>query len=160
DYLKSIITGKNLPPDLARQAANSPFFGQYDNTRPLGMRNPAALPNTDMKDAFEQQQPQVALPASAYKYGFAAWLVPQDQPRVMDAITNAGFGWAKQQIRWADMEPTKGQIKWFDMDPIVATARANGVRLLFSVVTSPPWARADHRTDGPPDNYADFGNFL
>jgi hypothetical protein len=31
---------------------------------------------------------------------------------------------------------------------------------VFSVVTSPTWARADGRTDGPPDDFNTFGNFV
>src|SRR5579883_2035503 len=52
DYFKSIITGNNLPADLATQAAASPFFKQYNNANPNGLNNPDALPNTNMKDAF------------------------------------------------------------------------------------------------------------
>jgi len=53
DYFKAIITGRNLPPDLAEQARGSRFFQQYDNTKDGGLSCPADLPNTNLKDAFE-----------------------------------------------------------------------------------------------------------
>lgn len=34
DYLKSILTGQNLPADLAQEAQNSPSFRQYDPGAP------------------------------------------------------------------------------------------------------------------------------
>ena len=54
DYLKSVITGSNLPPDLAQEAQTSPLFEQYDatGTQPNWIRNPAVLPNTDLNNAF------------------------------------------------------------------------------------------------------------
>lgn len=55
DYLKAIITGKNLPADLASEAATSPLFEQYNPAMPSSLNRPAALPNTDMTNAFEPQ---------------------------------------------------------------------------------------------------------
>lgn len=55
DYLKSIITGSNLPPDLEEQARGSRFYLQYDNRQPLGIRRPADLPGTNLKDGFEPE---------------------------------------------------------------------------------------------------------
>ena len=52
DYFKAILTGQNLPPDLAQEAAGSPFRDQYDPGAPNWVRNPNLLPNTDLTDAF------------------------------------------------------------------------------------------------------------
>ena len=52
DYLKSILTLRNLPPDLEVQALRSPFYGQLDPGRPRWLRRPADLPSTDLTDAF------------------------------------------------------------------------------------------------------------
>jgi hypothetical protein len=53
DALKEIITGENLPDDLAAQAADSPLFGQYD----MGIHNGplhAGLPGgIDFANAFK-----------------------------------------------------------------------------------------------------------
>ena len=38
DYLKSLLTGQNLPPDLEAQARLSKYYRQYAPGRPLGLR--------------------------------------------------------------------------------------------------------------------------
>ncbi len=55
DYLKAIITGKNLPGDVAAEAAGSPFLRQYNPSVPHWVDRPATLPNTDLTNAFEPQ---------------------------------------------------------------------------------------------------------
>ncbi|HEX8967770.1 MAG TPA: hypothetical protein VF937_07825, partial [Chloroflexota bacterium] len=52
EYLKHVLTGRDLPPDLAVQAADSPLLGQYDPRRALGLARPAALPDSDLANAF------------------------------------------------------------------------------------------------------------
>jgi polysaccharide biosynthesis protein PslG len=154
DYFKSILTGRNLPADLAAQAAGSPFLRQYNNARPGGLSSPAALPGTDLRDAFEPQAPTAPPPQgrNGLRYGYAVYMPFQDQARILGAIRTASFGWLKHQIRWADFEPSPGEIRWQLLDPIADGASASGLGVLFSVVSSPPWARADGRTDGPPDD--------
>ncbi len=164
DYLKSIITGTNLPPDLAAQAQNSPLFKQYNNSQPLGLNNPGALPNTNMSNAFEPQAPTTPPPppvtSTGLRYGFQVNMYYTDQQRVLNAVKGAGFKWIKQQVRWGDLEPSKGNINWGLLDPIANIAQANGVNVLFSVVTAPTWSRSDGKMDGPPNNLNDFGDFL
>jgi hypothetical protein len=55
DWFKSIITGRNLPPDLAAQAFGSRFFIQYCPGAPGWLCRPAQLPGTDLTFAFEPQ---------------------------------------------------------------------------------------------------------
>src|SRR5262249_45658099 len=57
DYLKAIITGQNLPADLDAQAQASPFYKQYDSTKPNWVRDPAKLANTDLTNAFTRADP-------------------------------------------------------------------------------------------------------
>jgi N-acetylmuramoyl-L-alanine amidase/LysM repeat protein len=52
DYLKSIITGWNLPPDLDEQAKGSRFYRQYNSLAANGLNRPSELPGTDMRGAF------------------------------------------------------------------------------------------------------------
>jgi hypothetical protein len=52
DYLKDVLTGQNLPADLAQEAANSPFINQYDPSMPKWVHNPSLLPDTDLTNAF------------------------------------------------------------------------------------------------------------
>jgi hypothetical protein len=60
DYFKALLTGDNLPSDLAAQAKGSPFVGQYAPDRPTGLRQPTMLPGTDLTAAFVKQDVPVA----------------------------------------------------------------------------------------------------
>ena len=55
DYFKALLTGENLPVDLAAQASASPYLRQYAPDRPTGVRQPTALPGTDLTAAFLRQ---------------------------------------------------------------------------------------------------------
>ena len=52
EYLKALLTGQNLSPDLAGQAADSPLLRQYDPTRPQSLATPGKLITSDLTDAF------------------------------------------------------------------------------------------------------------
>jgi hypothetical protein len=52
DYLKAILTGENLPPDLEAQASSGRFYRQYDPNRPRALARPDELPGTDLTGAF------------------------------------------------------------------------------------------------------------
>jgi hypothetical protein len=52
EYLKALLTGQNLSPDLAGQAANSPLLRQYDPTRPRSLATLGKLTTSDLTDAF------------------------------------------------------------------------------------------------------------
>jgi len=167
DYFKSIITGQNLPPDLDGQAKSSPFYKQYNNANANGLNRPDQMPNSNLKDAFEKDQPQAGggtpsapTGTSGLRYGMQAELNGTDQVRVLNTVRDAGFNWVKQQIRWEALEGSRGNINFGAMDSMVNAAQSTGNNLMFSVLTSPGWARADGRHDGPPDNLQDYGNFV
>lgn len=173
DYLKAILTGQNLPADLESQARTSRFYKQYDPTRARGLARLAQLPGTDLIGAFVPDTlgavpavPQRStLKAPAYDatrlgYGMAVHLWWQPMPRVATLVKDAGFGWVRQQIRWADLEPVKGQIDYAEVDRMVDEALKHNLNVLMSVVSSPAWARADRRTNGPPDDLDDFAEFV
>jgi polysaccharide biosynthesis protein PslG len=175
DYFKSIITGQNLPGDLDSQAKGSPFYKQYDNSKANGLARPDQMPNSNLKDAFEKDQPvdtPITSPTTppppvggptrttGLRYGMQGHLLFGDRDRAFGKIKEAGFGWAKQQIRWSDYEKSRGNVDWGLLDGVVGSAQANGTQLMFSVVTSPAWSRSDGKVDGPPNDLNDLGNFL
>lgn len=176
DYLKSIITGINLPGDLEEQARTSRFYRQYAPGRPQGLARPAQLPGTDLTTAFIPDDPNAAAPVpgpapvarrlapavdlARLQYGMRAHLWWQDQNREVNLVKNAGFGWVGQQIEWAYVERVKGQPDWAEVDRMVDASMQAGINLLFSVLGSPTWARADGRHNGPPDNLADLASFM
>jgi hypothetical protein len=54
DYLKSIITNQNVPPDLLAQSRESKWFNQYCPGQAGWLCRPADLPATDLTFAFVQ----------------------------------------------------------------------------------------------------------
>jgi virginiamycin B lyase len=55
DYLKGIMTGRDLPADLREQAQGSPFYMQYNTSKANWVDRPEQLPGTDLFYAFERQ---------------------------------------------------------------------------------------------------------
>ena len=53
DYLKSVLTGQNLPDDLRQQARGNRFYAQYTPGAPLWLARPGDLSGTDLSWAFE-----------------------------------------------------------------------------------------------------------
>ncbi|NCA13623.1 MAG: hypothetical protein EBS89_05735, partial [Proteobacteria bacterium] len=99
-------------------------------------------------------------PFAGFGFGMQAHMYYQDVPTVARLVSDAGFGWIKQQVRWSDVEPKKGAPDWSQIDLIVDGATKGGLKILFSVVTAPAWSRADGHVDGPPDDPKAFGTFL
>lgn len=101
--------------------------------------------------------PAPAPRGTGFGYGVQAHF---DTARVAGAVRDMGFGWIKQQVRWEYSEVEKGKRAWGDLDALADTASASGVKVLFSVVAAPAWARGGKSGIGPPDNYQDFWNFM
>jgi hypothetical protein len=62
EYFKSVITGQNLPPDLAQDMQGSRYLGQYNPAVQNAVNRPAELPSTNMVGAFEPGTGQVQQP--------------------------------------------------------------------------------------------------
>jgi N-acetylmuramoyl-L-alanine amidase len=54
DYVKALMTGRNLPQDLADQAKSSTLLGQFKPNAPQGLARPADLPGSDLGNAFRR----------------------------------------------------------------------------------------------------------
>jgi N-acetylmuramoyl-L-alanine amidase len=52
DYVKALLTGRNLPPDLADQAQSSNLMGQFSPGQPKALARPNALPGSDLTNGF------------------------------------------------------------------------------------------------------------
>jgi len=98
---------------------------------------------------------------TGFGYGITVNTWQGDKQGVADLVKRLGFGWVKQQVRWEYAEPQPGAIQWQEMDSIVDTMNGNGINVMFSVVTSPPWTRPTlGGTGGPPEDFQLFANFL
>jgi hypothetical protein len=53
EYFKAVMTGRNLPPDLAADMASSKYNGQYNPSNVNWINRPGDLPNTNLTGAFE-----------------------------------------------------------------------------------------------------------
>jgi hypothetical protein len=95
DYFKSILTGENLPPDLAAQAKDSPFLQQYSPTAVNSLTRPSALLATDLSLAFVKQSsgnvpaPTAAPTASATTPGPVAQ--PTAAPTAVAPAAGGGY---------------------------------------------------------------------
>jgi len=98
-------------------------------------------------------------PAGAMGYGFCVHSTNGNLDSLLDQVQQAGFNWIRQQVHWRDIEPGKGAYNWGFLDQIVDQAQRHGVRVLFSIVWSPPWATKDG-SSGMPDDPNDFGDLV
>ena len=151
DYLKSVITGQNLPTDLAAQVQSSRYYRQFDATKPASVARPAELPASDLTNAFDQQQAGGAptapapAPAGGFAYGFQVhmWdLSQQAKGFVVGDVKQAGFNWVKHQVEWQAIESAPGQYNWTELDVIVNTDVGAGLNIMFSVQHAPDFYRS------------------
>ena len=95
-------------------------------------------------------------------YGFNVWGLSADQSfrdKVYTNVQGAGFGWVRQQVLWASMEPQKGNYgndTTAQLDQFVNGASAKGLKVLLSVVEV---ARLGRREGWPADEDAGFHGF-
>ena len=97
------------------------------------------------------------------EYGMQAflWWRPEVASRDMGMIKEAGFNWVKQNIGWRDVEGTaKGVFDWSRVDWIVYECNKLGLDLLVRIDHQPQWAGGNFPTNGPPNRYADLGDFV
>ncbi|MBI4491291.1 MAG: hypothetical protein HY690_00660 [Chloroflexi bacterium] len=170
DWLKSLITGQGLPPDLAQQASSSKLLRQYAAGQPGAIARPAELPGSDLANAFapvgttEQSSP----PSSPYaarspEYGMNifVWGHPDTTGRDLGRLAELHFGWQKTLFQWREIEGAcKGCFDWRESDRVIQASSAAGVKVLARLDFQPKWARADGAHNGPPDNYQDFADFV
>jgi LysM repeat protein len=128
----------------------------------------ALVPTPTQAPAPVPTQAPTPAPQSAatldFAYGIQAHALEVHNSRpVLRAVNDLGFTWLKQQVRWEDMEPSRGNREWVELDDLVDRAGRANVNVLFSVVAAPAWAReagADLTVAGPPLNDQDFANYL
>ncbi len=98
---------------------------------------------------------------------------PNKVERELQMIKAGGFGYIRQMFPWYDIEPERGTYwdaknnvsSWAKYDRIVNDANALGIQIIARLDKPPRWARANapdlaQFPDGPPDNYADYADFV
>ncbi len=88
---------------------------------------------------------------------------PEELPRQLAAIAQAGFIWVRQSFYWAEIEPERGIFDFSRYDPIVAAlAEQPRLRLVAVLESTPTWARrreASGHFFAPPANMEYFARF-
>ena len=189
DYLKNLLTGDNLPPDLALQAASSPLLraaanggkapaatafgnafvkgaGSATATAPptTTAQDPALLPlpldPLDLRNAKPNAPPP---PVASPDYGLSMflWNQPGTTDRDLKIATGSNFHWQKTLFQWRAIEgKAKGVYDWTEADRVVKASTAAGVKIIARIDFQPAWARKDGANNGPPDNYQDYADFI
>ena len=99
-------------------------------------------------------------------YGFNVWGLNSDpafRDKVYANVQGAGFGWMRQQVQWAAIEPQKGNYgtdTTAQLDQFVSGAHAKGLNVLLSVVKSPDWVGAKGGLPTKTQDFTDFMGFL
>ena len=149
----------DVPPPTAKPA---------NNPKPNNAPKPTAAAPAGDNPA---PQPTKAPPPAAggnfagknlFAYGIQLDWTNKDRDGELNQVQSMGFNWAKIQVRWCDMEGTKGNADLGSTDDFVGKANARGVKVIFSVVCAPAWSRSDGGAggSGPPDNMNDAADFM
>ena len=109
----------------------------------------------------------LAAPASAAEKGVMpdlTWGIAQSEfAPTQAAITDIGAKWVRLEFRWYEGETARGSYsaatlaKW---DQAVATSEAAGAKIIAMVHRAPKWASGQNNTYAPPQNNADYANFM
>jgi len=89
-------------------------------------------------------------------------------------IRDAGFKWIRQEFPWEDIEiegkgvfldrrEVRAVSSWEKYDHIVDLAEEYGIQIIARLDNPPAWSRAAGNEGGtlaPPDDYADYGDFV
>ncbi len=130
------------------------------------LRNAAQI--TVLPITVQPPSPGITGPSSTgalWGYGVQSHLLGTEVSRAMLSTQTMNFDWMKQQVRWKDFQPDPNlsSINWSSLDLLVDTAEDFNIKLLFSVLAAPNWAREaefDPHIVGPPVNNTYFANFV
>lgn len=97
-----------------------------------------------------------------FAYGIQLDWTNKDRDAELNQVQAMGFNWTKIQVRWCDLEGSKGNADLGSTDDFVGKANARGIKVIFSVVCAPAWSRSDGGAggSGPPDNMNDAADFM
>jgi hypothetical protein len=160
--------GKAEPevPAAAPEAGNQPLGATATPPPPVIVSSEGQPAETEAESQPAAEVPPARQatfpwPADAFGYGAQTHAVVGDPRFAMDVIEGQlGLTWAKVQLEWPLIQPDPDTYQWFFYDGVVDEAYSHGLDLLLSVVGAPGWTRAAGGENGPPDDYAQYANFL
>jgi len=76
-------------------------------------------------------------------------------------VREMGFGWMKNYLSWAGVEPEPAQFRWEDPDNVVEAAEQAGLQLLLRIHEVPAWVRPEGSTPTyPPGDLDAYARFM
>jgi LysM repeat protein len=144
-----------INPDITNP--NLVYFGQTINIPAPGAPAGEVIP-TPLPIPETAIQLITTTPITTLEYGIEVNLIGHEDATA--SLNALGMNWVKQEINWRDFEPVKGQIDYAALDAIVAMLEGQSTKILFTITSAPDWSRSIQEENGPPDNFADFGNFV
>ena len=172
DYLKALLTGQDLPADLAAEAARSRLLRATSGGSPLEATvfgnafSPGAgsvIATAPTAPGLAGVTPNPPQPVASPDYGLSIflWGQPLTTDRDLKIASGAGFKWQKTLFQWKQIEgKAKGQFDWSEADRVVKATNDAGLKIIARTDFQPDWARKDGAHNGPPDNYQDYWDFL
>ena len=143
DYVKSLMTGRNLPADLADQARSSKFVNQFKPNAPQSLARPGDLPGSDLTNAF-RRDPTITLDAghggkeigASHAYADGSLLLEKEinlrvMLRVRDLLQQAGYQVTATRTRDAQVR-SDGKLS-DDLQARVDVANNTGSDILVSI---------------------------
>lgn len=117
---------------------------------PAAPRQPSGIPFTDVHpwgaNVFLEREVEVA----------------KREQTAADAAAG-GLRWARQHLRWDEVEPVRGDHDWSKYDQIVDLLRAHGLEVILRVDWTPRWAGTEAWSPGEnnlPADVADYARFV
>ncbi|MGQ9683421.1 MAG: cellulase family glycosylhydrolase, partial [Anaerolineae bacterium] len=141
------------PPTAAPSATAEPSATML----PVAETTPTASPMPPTPTAA----PSKGIRLNSPEYGMQCflWWRPEVGSRDVQAVKQAGFNWIKLGVGWRDVETSKGQFNWVQLDDVAKWIGEQQIDLIVRLDHQPAWSSGGSEVNGPPNNYADFGDF-
>ena len=142
------------------------YFAAWASDKGFAMR----IAEISLDDAFTPAGPKLSDPRA--KESAATANIPQRYPMptldMFQAANNPpglgfqrfGLGWGRHDFGWGAIEPERGKFIWAGTDRLILDAHAAGLEILPMLGYTAGWANAKHEGFAPPDNVADWEDFV
>lgn len=121
-----------------------------------------------LEESVHSQSPIANFHATVPFLGINTALEQYDRPQRRAALTRlhaTGFGWVRQRLDWALLEPSPGMVDWQTSDAIIHDILGADLIPVIVLDGTPAWARGPQDlppTDNPfapPTNFGNFADF-
>lgn len=95
--------------------------------------------------------------------GVQVYLHRADLNPILNHVSGLGAGWVKVQVSWKVYQPQPDAYddwRFRELDHLVSGAAGRDLNVLLSVAKAPEWSRTTTEMDGPPQDFALFGQFM